>query len=51
MYGGFHLIDGSDFVEVESTDELINIAHELINLLPMSQFYTVTAQARKPLKF
>ena len=50
VYGGFHLIDGSDFVEVESTAELINIGHELINLLPMSQFYTGHCTGDKALK-
>ncbi len=40
VYGGFHLIDGKDYVEVESTEELTNIANELTNLLPKARFYT-----------
>lgn len=40
LYGGFHLIDGKDYVEVETTDELTSIANELTNLLPSAKFYT-----------
>lgn len=40
LYGGFHLIDGKDYVKVETTDELTDIAHELTVLLPAARFYT-----------
>ncbi|NLZ96054.1 MAG: MBL fold metallo-hydrolase, partial [Bacteroidales bacterium] len=40
VYGGFHLIDGKKYVEVENTHELTSIANELTNLLPTAQFYT-----------
>ena len=40
VFGGFHLIDGKDYVEVESTEELTEIANELTNLLPKALFYT-----------
>lgn len=40
MYGGFHLIDGKEYVEVETAQELTQIAHELTKLLPKTQFYT-----------
>lgn len=40
VFGGFHLIDGKDYVEVESTEELTEIANELTNLLPKARFYT-----------
>lgn len=40
LYGGFHLIDGKEYVETETTEELTSIANELINLLPVAQFYT-----------
>lgn len=40
LYGGFHLIDGKDYVKVETTEELNSIADELTNLLPTAKFYT-----------
>ena len=40
LYGGFHLIDGKGYVEVESTEELTSIANELTKLLPKAHFYT-----------
>lgn len=40
VYGGFHLIDGKEYVEVETTKELTNIANELDSLLPAAHFYT-----------
>jgi len=40
LYGGFHLIDGKDYVKIETTDELTDIAHELTVLLPAAKFYT-----------
>lgn len=40
LFGGFHLIDGKDFVEIETTEELTNIATELIALMPTAHFYT-----------
>ena len=40
VYGGFHLIDGKKYVEVETTDELTSIANELSKLLPSAHFYT-----------
>ena len=50
VYGGFHLIDGKDFVEVETTDELNRISNELINLLPTTQFYTGHCTGEKAIK-
>lgn len=50
LYGGFHLIDGKDFVEVESIDELTNIASELTNLLPEAKFYTGHCTGEKAIK-
>ncbi len=38
LYGGFHLIDSKDYVEVETTEGLNSIADELTNLLPMAKF-------------
>ena len=40
LYGGFHLIDGKEYVEVETTEELTQIANELTKLLPKAHFYT-----------
>ena len=40
LYGGFHLIDGKEYVEVETTEELTEIANELTKLLPKADFYT-----------
>ena len=40
LFGGFHLIDGKGYVEVETTEELTSIANQLTNLLPTAQFYT-----------
>lgn len=40
IYGGFHLIDTKDFVKTESQKELTNIARDLTNTLPTTQFYT-----------
>lgn len=40
LYGGFHLIDGKEYVEVETTEELTEIANELTKLLPKAHFYT-----------
>ena len=50
LYGGFHLIDGKDFVETETTDELTSIANELINLLPTAHFYTGHCTGEKAIK-
>ena len=50
VYGGFHLIDGKDFVETESTDELTSIAKELTNILPTAQFYTGHCTGEKAIK-
>ena len=50
LYGGFHLIDGKDYVEVETTDELTNIAHELTKILPSAQFYTGHCTGEKAIK-
>lgn len=50
LYGGFHLIDGKDYVDVETTDELSNIAHELTNLLPSAYFYTGHCTGEKAIK-
>ncbi len=50
LYGGFHLIDNKDFVETETIDELTCIAHELINILPVAQFYTGHCTGVKAIK-
>ena len=50
LYGGFHLIDGKDFVETETTEELTKIADELTNLLPTAQFYTGHCTGEKAIK-
>ena len=50
LYGGFHLIDGKDFVETETTDELSKIANELTNLLPTAQFYTGHCTGEKAIR-
>ena len=50
LYGGFHLIDGKDYVEVETTDELTNIANKLNNLLPTAKFYTGHCTGEKAIR-
>lgn len=50
VYGGFHLIDGKEYVEVETTNELTNIAHELTNLLPKAHFHTGHCTGEKAIK-
>lgn len=50
LYGGFHLIDGKDFVEVETTEELTNIADQLMNLLPTARFYTGHCTSEKAIE-
>lgn len=50
LYGGFHLIDGNDFIETETTEELTNIARQLINILPTTQFYTGHCTGEKAIK-
>jgi 7,8-dihydropterin-6-yl-methyl-4-(beta-D-ribofuranosyl)aminobenzene 5'-phosphate synthase len=50
LYGGFHLIDGKDFVETETTEELTSIANKLIKLLPSAQFYTGHCTGEKAIK-
>ena len=50
LYGGFHLIDGKEYVDVETTDELSNIADELTKLLPNSKFFTGHCTGEKAIK-
>lgn len=50
LYGGFHLIDGKEYVEVETTDELTSIARELTRLLPTAHFYTGHCTGEKAIK-
>lgn len=50
LYGGFHLIDGKDFVETETTEELTSIANKLIKLLPSAHFYTGHCTGEKAIK-
>lgn len=40
IYGGYHLIENKGYVEVESEQELIDIANELTVLAPNAQFLT-----------
>lgn len=40
VYGGFHLLDQKDYVEIESTEELTQIAEKMLALLPQAEFYT-----------
>ena len=50
LYGGFHLIDGKEYVQVETKEELNSIADELTNLLPMAHLYTGHCTGEKAIK-
>ena len=47
LYGGFHLIDGKDFVQTETIDDLTILALNLNNLLPKAHFYTGHCTSKK----
>ncbi len=50
LFGGFHLIDGKDFVETETTEELSNIATQLVALMPAAHFYTGHCTSEKAIE-
>ncbi len=50
LFGGFHLIDGKDFVETETTEELTNIATQLVALMPTAHFYTGHCTSEKAIE-